>query len=159
MKASLKGWREAASVIIVAKTAFAPTIKQVDFNYKLLTMKRSAKSGFMPGSYVFPGGALCNADASRDWLNLYEAFGFKFDTFDKLNPKGDRPKLYQNHSSNELPRYLSLRIGAIRETFEECGILLCRSYKINYKERMARWASAIGKRINVIFFCFVIKYI
>lgn len=144
MKATLKTWREAASIIIVAKTAFAPTIKHVDFNYKLLTLKRSSKSGYMPGSYVFPGGALCQADASKDWLSLYESFGFRLDAFDKLNPKENRPRLYRDEDSNALAKYLSLRIGAIRETFEECGILICRSYKINYKERVARWPSPIG---------------
>lgn len=145
MKPNLKVWKEASSIVLVAKTAFAPTIKNTDFNYKLLTLKRSTKSGYMPGSYVFPGGLLNRADVTRDWLNLYESFGFKFDSFDKLNPKKNRPELYQNQHDEELPKYLSLRIGAIRETFEECGILICRSYKINYKERVARWASFIGE--------------
>lgn len=143
MKTGLKVWREASTIILVAKTAFAPTIKHGDFNYKLLTLKRSSKSGYMPGSYVFPGGILCPADASRDWLNLYESFGFDFNSFDRLNPRGNRPKLYQNQNFGELPKYLSLRITAIRETFEASGILICRSYKINYKERIARWASSI----------------
>ncbi|GJQ72634.1 hypothetical protein Trydic_g17534 [Trypoxylus dichotomus] len=144
MKISLKIWREASSIILVAKTAFAPTIRHGDFNYKLLTLKRSSKSGYMPGSYVFPGGILSPADASRDWLTLYESFGFKSESFDKLNPKENRPKLYQNQNFDVLPKYLSLRISAIRETFEESGILICRSYKVNYRERVARWASSIG---------------
>ncbi|KRT84556.1 hypothetical protein AMK59_430 [Oryctes borbonicus] len=143
MKAGSKIWREASSIILVAKTSFTPPIKPVDINYKLLMLKRSSKSGAMPGSYVFPGGVICQSDTTRDWLKLYESFGFKLDTFDKLNPKENRPKLYQTQSSSELPRYLSLRIAAIRETFEESGILICRSYKINYKERVAKWASSI----------------
>ncbi|KAI4470665.1 testosterone-regulated protein rp2 [Holotrichia oblita] len=143
MKTGSKIWREAASIMLVAKTAFTPTIKHTDFNYKLLTLQRSSTSGYMPGSYVFPGGVLCQADVSRDWIKLYESFGFKLNAFDKLNSKEYRPKLYQNENSDEIPKYLSLRIGAIRETFEESGVLICRSYKINYKERVARWASFI----------------
>ncbi|XP_022915438.1 acyl-coenzyme A diphosphatase NUDT19-like [Onthophagus taurus] len=143
MRPSLKPWRDSASIILVAKTAFAPAKKQSDFNYKLLSIKRSSRSGFMPGTYVFPGGAICKADVSRDWLKLYEDFGFKYDSFDKLNPKDNRPKLFKDTNDVDLPKFLSLRIGAIRETFEECGILICRSYKINYKERIARWGSFI----------------
>lgn len=153
MKAGSKIWREAASIILVAKTAFTPTIKPTDFNYKILTLQRSAKSGYMPGSYVFPGGVLCHADVSTDWIKLYEDFGFQLDSFDKLSSKKCRPRLYQTENSKELPKYLSLRIGAIRETFEESGVLICRSYKINYKERSARWASFIGRNISNTLFC------
>lgn len=138
-------WRESASLILVAKTTFGPFRIHSDYNYKLLMLKRSAKSGFMPGTYVFPGGKIEKADGSRNWLNLYESFGFQFDTFDKLIPKENRVSIINNDDSNELPKFLSLRISAIRETFEESGILICRSYKINYKERIARWASYIGK--------------
>ncbi|GJQ88014.1 hypothetical protein Trydic_g12938 [Trypoxylus dichotomus] len=143
MNAGSKLWREASSIILVARTSFTPPTKPVDINYKLLMLKRSSKSRAMPGSYVFPGGVLCQADISRDWLKLYESFGFKLDMFDKLDPKENRPKLYHSQNSNELPKYLSLRIGAIRETFEESGVLICRSYKINHKEHVAKWASSI----------------
>jgi len=144
MRANFKSWRESASVILVAKTAFAPHLVSHDFNYKLLTLQRSKQAGFMPGTYVFPGGNVAKADSSADWLKLYEKFGFKSDTFDKLNPKENRPQIYTNNEKNEIPKYISLRITAIRETFEESGILICRSFKINYKERLARWASFIG---------------
>lgn len=144
MRANFKSWRESASLILVAKTAFFPHPISHDFNYKLLTLKRSKQSGFMPGTYVFPGGNVSKADTSQDWLELYERFGFKLDTFEKLDPKGARPPIFTNGDENELPKYISLRITAIRETFEESGILICRSFKINYKERLARWASFIG---------------
>lgn len=36
-----------------------------------------------------------------------------------------RPQIFQ-FKSNELPKEISLRITAIRETFEECGILICK---------------------------------
>lgn len=144
MRANFKSWREAASLIVVAKTAFLPQTISHDFNYKLLTMKRSKQSGFMPGTYVFPGGNVSKADSSSDWMELYERFGFKLDAFEKLNPKNNRPLIFTNDDTSEIPKYISLRITAIRETFEESGILICRSFKINYKERLARWASFIG---------------
>lgn len=141
MRVAFKPWRESSSLILVAKTAFAPNA--TDFNYKLLALKRSSTSAFMPNTYVFPGGNLSSADKSREWLELYAKFGFNSNTFDKLNHKENRTLIFKNESEDVLPKFLSLRIGAIRETFEECGILICRSYKINYKERIARWASFI----------------
>lgn len=159
MQASLRGnvkhWRDSASVILVAKTAFGPTaansgaVKTVntngnDCNYKLLTIKRAAKSSFMPGTYVFPGGALEPADAARDWLKLYERFGFPGQSFAQLDRKENKVPLFKTPGVDQIPRYLSLRIGAIRETFEECGILICRSHHLKYQERPARWATFIG---------------
>lgn len=138
-------WRESASLILAAKTTFGPFRIYGDYNYKLLLLKRSEKSGFMPGAYAFPGGKIDQADSSRNWLNLYESYGFNYDTFDKLNTIENKISIYNNDQTNELPKFLSLRISAIRETFEESGILICRSYKINYKERNARWASYVGK--------------
>lgn len=38
----------------------------------------------------------------------------------------DPPILFHSNDQNSLPREISLRINAIRETFEEMGILLCR---------------------------------
>lgn len=35
-------------------------------------------------------------------------------------------KFVPDNESGCIPKYLSLRITAIRETFEECGILLCK---------------------------------
>lgn len=137
-------WRESASLILVAKTTFGPFRIHADYNYKLLMLKRSSKTNFMPGTYVFPGGVIEKADGSKNWLNLFEKFGFKSHTFEKLNPKETRPPIFNNNDPNQIPKFLSLRISAIRETFEESGILLCRSYKVNYKERIARWATSIG---------------
>ncbi|XP_065165249.1 acyl-coenzyme A diphosphatase NUDT19-like [Atheta coriaria] len=150
MRAALNTWRESSSLLLIAKTNFVPPVSgtATDFNYKLLSIKRSTKSKFMPDTHVFPGGNISSADKSTDWLQLYEKFGFQRDAFARLDYKVNRPPILQDYDSEnakeQLPQFLSLRIGAIRETFEECGILICRSYKINYKERMARWASFIG---------------
>jgi recombination protein RecT len=59
-------------------------------------MRRTARSSFMPGAYVFPGGAVDPADGSPAALEL----------------------LYGDAA---LP---DLTVAAIRETFEEAGLLL-----------------------------------
>ncbi len=48
-------WRDAASVIVVARDRDG--ISKSEFDYKLVMLRRSAKSKFMPNAYVFPGGA------------------------------------------------------------------------------------------------------
>ena len=141
MSAHLKVWRESASLILAAKAIFS---QPSPFNYKVLCLKRSSKSKFMPDTYVFPGGNISKSDNTLDWLKLYEKFGFSKQAFDDLRPAENVPAVLQNDDENSLPRYLSFRICAIRETFEECGILMCKSPKIN-SDTVSQWASFIGK--------------
>lgn len=79
--------------------------------FEVLMVRRSASASFMPGSYVFPGGAVDLADASAD----------------------------AGAACDESPAALAARIGAVtgvgeqaqayavaalRECFEECGLWL-----------------------------------
>lgn len=140
MTINLKVWRESASLILAAKSIFG---QSNPYNYKILCLKRSSKSGFMPNTYVFPGGNVSQSDSSLDWLKLYENFGFCKQSFDDLRAVENIPDVLKDDGKNCLPKYLSFRICAIRETFEECGILLCRP-KINANTD-SNWASSIGK--------------
>ncbi|XP_044257645.1 nucleoside diphosphate-linked moiety X motif 19-like isoform X2 [Tribolium madens] len=98
----------------------------------------------MPDTYVFPGGNLSPSDSSLDWIKLYENFGFCKQSFDDLQAAENIPNVLTQHETNCLPKYLSFRICAIRETFEECGILLGRP-KINSADTtVSNWASFIG---------------
>lgn len=80
----------------------------------------------MPGLYVFPGGAVDPADANLKWREHFAAFGLDSDKLASLVSRtASRPQIFRSRE-NELLREISLRITAIRETFEECGILICR---------------------------------
>lgn len=127
-KSSLKSWRESASLILAAKTHFAPAKKTDDYNYNLLLIQRSLESGFMPSTFVFPGGTLSPPDSSKEWVKLYQ---------NSANFDG-------RSEQSTLPSLLSERIAAIRETFEECGILLCKPAQ-EMKKAQSNWASFIGK--------------
>jgi nucleoside diphosphate-linked moiety X motif protein 19 len=140
MKSNLKIWRESASVILAAKSVFSQSSAT---NYKILCLKRSSKSEFMPGTYVFPGGSISKSDSTIDWIRLYEKFGVHKESLDDLKLTENVPNVLQNSEENGLPKYLSFRICAIRETFEECGILLCKTPKQN-SDSNSNWASFIG---------------
>ncbi|XP_046832947.1 acyl-coenzyme A diphosphatase NUDT19 [Vespa crabro] len=129
----MKAWKESASLILTARQrqkynrALPSLVFQ--YNYKLLCLKRHRNSSFYPGSYVFPGGVTHPADADLKWHKLFRNFGFDTNSFNSLFPNTNlRPQIFQS-KSNELPKEISLRITAIRETFEECGILLCKQVK------------------------------
>nr|XP_022338054.1 nucleoside diphosphate-linked moiety X motif 19-like isoform X2 [Crassostrea virginica] len=147
MAAVLKHWREAATLILVAKSdklvpnatsgGGALHLEGVNaelsqYNYKMLMLKRSTKSKFMPNMYVFPGGIAEDADFSAEWLDLYRKFGESEsgELLRQLTAVGPGPPMFSRTRSPEfeqIPSELAFRICAIRETFEESGVLIARS--------------------------------
>ncbi|XP_076285386.1 acyl-coenzyme A diphosphatase NUDT19 [Lasioglossum baleicum] len=126
----MRSIRESASIIMTArhiqKCVRPPPPVNFQYNYDLLCLKRHQTSKFMPSAYVFPGGVIEPFDADPKWHNLFSAFGFDKNSFSTLIPDVKTRPLIFKQQPNELPREISLRISAIREAFEECGILLCR---------------------------------
>ena len=103
-----KGQAEAAA----AKPA-ATTVVARDQNGKLqiLLLQRSAKSRFMAGNYVFPGGLVETADNDdRLWRSHADA-----------SPDEIRRRIGDAEIDGKA---LSAAVAAIRETFEEAGLLL-----------------------------------
>ena len=47
-----------------------PSAYSDHFDYRVLMVKRSSKSKFMPNAYVFPGGVVAEADSSGGWLEV-----------------------------------------------------------------------------------------
>jgi 8-oxo-dGTP pyrophosphatase MutT (NUDIX family) len=88
----------AATLIIARPGARVPEI---------LLLKRSAAARFMPNAYVFPGGAVDEADASEEIYRLCTG------VTDVAASEG-----------LNLPRDgLRFLVAAVREAFEECGLL------------------------------------
>ncbi|XP_049537784.1 acyl-coenzyme A diphosphatase NUDT19-like [Anopheles darlingi] len=117
-----KYWRESASLLVLARTK---PISVNDYNYKVLVFKRPEKSSFMPNSIVFPGGAFDKQDDSPAWNGLLKDRGVSPEALANLsNVAGSRPHIFCTENPQELDRNLSLRLCALRETFEELGLLL-----------------------------------
>lgn len=100
----------------------------------MLFLQRAKNQAFLPGAYVFPGGVLDAADRSADWLHLFAPhhgpprFGLgpappQRATFPALTLS--QPEARDGDDA-ALPDDVALRICAIREAFEESGVLLLR---------------------------------
>jgi 8-oxo-dGTP pyrophosphatase MutT (NUDIX family) len=88
--------RPASTILLLRDAAVAAEIE-------VFMMVRHYQIEFASGALVFPGGSVDAGD--RDMI--------------------DRPELYAGHGGQDAET-LSFRIAAIRETFEESGILLAR---------------------------------
>ncbi|XP_028410920.1 nucleoside diphosphate-linked moiety X motif 19-like isoform X2 [Dendronephthya gigantea] len=95
--------------------------------YKLLMLQRSSNMKFMPNRYVFPGGVSEITDFSSEWMDLIGSKELQ------LRPTMTSAPFYETYSKqltkDSLPAHVGFRICAIRETFEESGVLLVRSLR------------------------------
>ena len=91
----------AATVTLLRDTGLGPEV---------LMLQRNFQSGFMPGMYMFPGGALDPEDYGREATSLCE----------RLDDRTASSVLKLGSGG------LAYWIAAIRESFEEAGILLAR---------------------------------
>ncbi len=96
---------DASTVVLLAEGADGP---------KVLLLKRHAKSRFMAGAFVFPGGRVDAEDAAaavsaddRAWCRA------------QLDPLGAEPELDE-------ARAVALYVAGVRELFEEAGVWLGR---------------------------------
>jgi 8-oxo-dGTP pyrophosphatase MutT (NUDIX family) len=79
--------------------------------FQVYLLKRSGQSGFFPGTYVFPGGTVASEDRDADlWLRHSD-----------LDLPGVEKGLGGILPATEM---LAYGVAAIRETFEEGGVLL-----------------------------------
>lgn len=116
----IKAWRDAATLIIAAKSKDTAS----GVNYKVLCMKRSEKTSFMKNNLSFPGGGLEKQDETLEWLKYFQHSGIS-NRLQELHTSKNPPMILENQEGL-LQRNISLRIAAIRETFEELGVLICR---------------------------------
>lgn len=129
MNSRLRHWREAATLLLAAGAPARPPRSPLGpFDYELLLLQRSPRSGFAPSAHVFPGGLVEAADFSADWLGLLPASPQCGLGLVRPPPPGScRAPLFatdREQLGSPLPGEVAFRICAIRETFEEAGILL-----------------------------------
>jgi 8-oxo-dGTP pyrophosphatase MutT (NUDIX family) len=95
--------RDAATLILIDRAGGG---------FKVLMGRRHARHAFMPGKFVFPGGRTDPADG-------------RIAVADDLHPQ-ELAKLIIGNSRLTAARARAIALSAIRETYEEAGLLLGR---------------------------------
>lgn len=93
--------KDAATLVLVDRSSGKP---------KLLMGRRKASLKFMPGLYVFPGGRVDKDDARMPHLGDFA--------------EADLAKMFARTSRMTERRLRAMALAAIRETYEEAGVLL-----------------------------------
>lgn len=105
---------KSASVIVLGAIKNAV---QGEHDYKVMLLKRNKNMRFASGQSVFPGGKFDkHIDGSPEWLKL---IGSSFGGLVHANSIGTK-----RGCISQVPLEVSYRLCAIRETFEETGLLL-----------------------------------
>jgi 8-oxo-dGTP pyrophosphatase MutT (NUDIX family) len=108
----------AATTLLLRDAAAGPEV---------FLLQRHGRSPFMPGAWVFPGGKLDPQD--HDPALLARCVGLSpAEALDQLRPRGERLPEDLPLSPHEA---LGLHVAALRELFEEAGVLLCAQETAN----------------------------
>lgn len=106
--------------------------------WNVFLARRHSRSSFMAEAYVFPGGQIADADRDEELQNFISL------------PAGFDPRALLKDDSLSPETAQSLFVCAIRETFEETGVLIARIrdgslLKLTSKEQNARFAAYRGE--------------
>lgn len=102
-------WDEVHSAPLASATVML--LRDADGGVQVLMMRRHGDSQVLGGAHVFPGGKLDPSDHEVDAALLDQPL--------------QRLPLALGQTELEAPRAAALYMAALRETFEECGLLLC----------------------------------
>lgn len=96
-----------AATVMLLRPAVGAVGTSAERPMEVLLMRRVASMGFAPGAYVFPGGGVDERDADGD-----------------LPWTGPSPREWAQVLGTDVPMARALVCAAVRETFEETGVLL-----------------------------------
>jgi 8-oxo-dGTP pyrophosphatase MutT (NUDIX family) len=114
--------KDAATLIIVRQDGSEPSV---------LLGKRAASHKFMPNKFVFPGGKVDPADSRI------------------LPPHDLHPEVMKRLAKGcSQARARALAMAAIRETYEETGLILGEPHTPTLKSRSRPWAAFLQHNIN-----------
>lgn len=109
--------RDAATLVIVRRDGALP---------RVLMGRRHADHAFMPGKYVFPGGRLDAADC-------------RLRPASDLDPRVSEKLMKRMRGRPSPSRARGLAMAAVRETFEEVGLLVARANDVRLSSRNPAW--------------------
>jgi len=94
--------------------------------FQILIFTRTEQTSVRSKNLSFPGGSLDITDESSSWTSFFKHHKIPSEQLRRRN-EVTKPFIYDPQASNNIEREISLRLTAIRETFEELGIALCSS--------------------------------
>ncbi len=109
--------RDAATLIIVDRSGREP---------RLLMGRRRMDQVFMPGKYVFPGGRVDKADRGMA-------------SADELGPYDQASLLMEMKGTASPVRARAIALAAIRETYEEAGLLIAAPGRMSARAVGGTW--------------------
>ncbi len=114
--------RDAATLIMVRRDGSKP---------RVLMGKRSENHAFMPGVFVFPGGRVDTADS-------------RVKPAKPLNPKVEHKLMARMRGVPSSGRARALAMAAVRETFEETGLIIGKKDGVPGTSKHADWAEFLA---------------
>ncbi len=109
--------KDAATLIILRQDGPHP---------RFMMGKRHENSKFMPGKFVFPGGRVDAGDS-------------RVKPITDLHPKVEQSLINKMRGAPSPLRARAIAMAAIRETFEEVGLIVGKQHKGAFKTRSATW--------------------
>ena len=109
--------KDAATLIILRHDGPAP---------KFMMGKRHEDSSFMPGKFVFPGGRVDIGDG-------------RVKPISELHPKVEQSLINKMRGVSSPGRARALAMAALRETFEEVGLIVGKPHQGRFVTRSAGW--------------------
>ncbi len=167
--------RKSSSLII--SSTFGKNLSNNNEDYKVILLKRSLKMKSWPSYYVYPGGRIDLIDESIKWLSLLltnkqqnefeknsDSSSYLKEIFKSFINNNSIGKYFNDNNTNDenkLPSEISFRLCAIRECFEETGLLLAHDKSLvnsDYYKQSNLFTNCydknldqILKRINIIY--------
>ncbi len=109
--------RDAATLIIV---------RHDDDKPRFMMGKRHENSAFMPGKFVFPGGRVDRGDC-------------RVKPASELHPSVEKALINKMRGTASTLRARGLAMAAIRETFEEVGLIVGKPHEGSFKTTSTNW--------------------
>jgi 8-oxo-dGTP pyrophosphatase MutT (NUDIX family) len=95
--------------VVPRPAATITIVRDMAQGFEVLMMQRNLSAGFMPGAYVFPGGGIDREDSDPELYALCAGLD----------------DMQASRTLGVARDGLAYWVGAIRECFEEAGLLLC----------------------------------
>jgi nucleoside diphosphate-linked moiety X motif protein 19 len=159
--------RKSSSLII--SSTFGKNLSNNNEDYKVILLKRSLKMKSWPSYYVYPGGRIDLIDESIKWLSLLltnkqqnefeknsDSSSYLKEIFKSFINNNSIGKYFNNNNTNDenkLPSEISFRLCAIRECFEETGLLLAHDKSLvnsDYYKQSNLFTNCYDKNLDQI---------